>query len=75
MSTKPVVSYLPSKYDVIKVGVPAFVFPMDHPSELVSNTQMIQTSTVVAYDKIDGSFETQNTRYQVYRGQNHDNHK
>ena len=67
MSTKPVVHYIPNKYQQIKVGISAYVWPVDHPSDLVSNTKAIITSKVVSYDKDTGDFETLNTRYSVYR--------
>ena len=51
----------------ITVGMPAFVDPVDHPSDLVSNTTTVITSPVVGIlDMTDGivtRFETANTVY------------
>lgn len=56
---KPVVRY-EAAYNV-EVDRQAFVRPVDHPSDLVSNMTWAQTSPVV---KVDGdTFETENTRY------------
>jgi hypothetical protein len=60
---KPVVRYdtfLPFK---IVAGESALVFPVDHPSPLVSNGKFITTSRVMYHNKTTGVFETQNTRY------------
>ena len=59
---KPVVHYAPSKYDVIVSGMSAYVLPVDHPSDFISNERTVRTSTVVEVHE-DGSFETQNTLY------------
>lgn len=45
------------------IGSPAFLFPIDHPSPLVTNTGPVRTSYVVAYDKETGTLETENTIY------------
>lgn len=60
---KPVVKYRPSKSDVIMVGHPAYIHPVNHTSNLVSNTKFVFTSTVVERFS-DGQFETKNTLYQ-----------
>lgn len=41
----------------------AFLTPIDHPSELVSNTVPVRTSSVVHFDPDSGTLETQNTIY------------
>lgn len=66
---KPVVKY---KYDLnnfIKVGESAYVFPLNHPSSLVSNTKLIQTSRVISFDENTGNFETVNTIYEFEKGE------
>jgi hypothetical protein len=63
IKTKPVVQYLPSKYDVIVKGRGAFICPIDHPSDLVSNTNPARTSEVIKHNKKTGRFETLNTIY------------
>lgn len=59
---KPVVHYVPGESDRISVGSGAHVFPTDHPSPFVSNTQQVWTSKVIRKED-DGTFETQNTIY------------
>ena len=60
---KPVVRYKIA-YGKISVGTPAIVFPIDHPSELVSNTNPALTSTVIRVGE-NGEFETKNTIYKL----------
>ena len=60
---KPVVHYIPNKYQMICTGTSAYVWPIDHPSDLVSNTKPITTSKVIKYDRASGEFETMNTLY------------
>ncbi len=60
---KPIVHYVPNKYQSINLGLPAYVFPIDHPGDLVSNEKMIRTSRVIKYDKHTGEFETMNSVY------------
>lgn len=62
---KKVVHYTPSELQLISKGVPALVFPVDHPSPLVSNTKMVKTSLVHSYNPTTGEFETLNTIYRV----------
>lgn len=64
---KPVVQYLRNKAQFICVGFGARVQPIDHPSELVSNTSWIVTSKVISYDIKTGEFETLNTKYTLYK--------
>jgi hypothetical protein len=64
---KPVVQYLRNKAQFICVGFGATVQPIDHPSELVSNTSWIVTSKVISYDIKTGEFETLNTKYTPYK--------
>lgn len=65
-SIKPVVRYLKNKSQFISVGMGATVQPIDHPSELVSNTSWIITSKVISYNIKTGEFETLNTKYVPY---------
>ena len=60
---KPTVRYDTFLPFNIVVGMPATVFPIDHPSPLVSNQKFIHTSEVVYYSKSTGIFETHNTKY------------
>ena len=48
----------------IKVGSPAYVFPIDHSDAVnVSNKKMVLTSPVIAYNEHTGMFITMNTIY------------
>jgi hypothetical protein len=48
----------------IKVGSPAYVFPIDHPDAVnVSNKKMVLTTPVLAYNEHTGIFITMNTIY------------
>lgn len=60
---KPVVHYQNDKDHFIEAGRGAFVFPVDHPSDRISNIKLIQTSTVQTHNKETGEFETLNTCY------------
>ena len=60
---KPFVNYKPTATQFIRVGESACVFPINHESNLVSNTTLIATSEVINYDKETGRFETRNTVY------------
>jgi hypothetical protein len=62
-SKKPVVYYDPNKFHSIERGIGAMVWPLNHPSELVSNTKLVTTSEVVRHDVASGEFETVNTTY------------
>jgi hypothetical protein len=62
---KQVVHYAKHKYQEIHVGQSAIVWPLDHPSELASNTSSVRTSEVLSYDKETGTFETKNTIYKL----------
>jgi len=69
MSEKQVVSYRPTMADVIQVGNSAWINPIDHPSEYVSNKSLARTSKVISFDEKTGVFETQNTVYvPLYQG-------
>lgn len=60
---KPVVHYSRTNGDdPPKVGYPALIYPTDHPSNWVSNTQLARTSPVVRVGQ-KGEFETMNTLY------------
>jgi hypothetical protein len=64
MQEKPVVIYNPKVlFTHIEEGTSAYVFPLDHPSSLVSNTAVVRTSKVISYNKETGEFETMNTKY------------
>ncbi len=61
-AAKPVVHYRALSGSV-RVGQPALVYPVDHPGDLVSNSQFARTSTVLHYRRASGEFETLNTVY------------
>lgn len=58
---KPHVRCVPENRFSIQVGQPAFVYPIDHPSSLVSNKSLVRTSPVVK--SYPSGFETENTIY------------
>jgi hypothetical protein len=60
---KPVVHYVPNKYQSINVGYGACIIPIDHQSYLVSNTTWAMTSQVIRYNRKTGEFETLNSIY------------
>ena len=60
---KPIVRYDTSMGSYINIGESASVFPIDHPSSLVSNTKFVSTSEVIICDTTTGVFETLNTEY------------
>jgi hypothetical protein len=60
---KPIVHYKSGPYTKIEVGLPAWVFPVDHTSPFVSNEDVARTSSVIWYNAETGDFETQNSRY------------
>ena len=66
---KKVVMYKPQD-DIIRVGYNAYVYPIDHTSDLVSNTKLVSTSKVVSYNSKTGEFETQNSIYKPQRSIN-----
>ena len=72
MGIKPVVHYVPTFTDVITVGFPAWVHPVDHHSPLVSNERMCRTSMVIAIGE-EGEFETNNTKYEPVGQEWYDN--
>jgi hypothetical protein len=57
---KPIVRYRQALLEIV-LGRPALIEPIDHPSELVSNTTSAWTSDVVGLTL--GGFETRNTQY------------
>ncbi len=63
---KPTVKYYIDENNFIKVGCSAFIVPIDHPSEFVSNTIAVRTSIVLSYSfgEAGHSFETENTLYE-----------
>ena len=60
-SAKAEVKYDLNQYNRVCLGRGAVVFPMNHPSEAVSNKVASCTSEVVSIEGAD--FETRNTRY------------
>lgn len=62
-SKKPTVLYDAKAPFVISKGRPAQVVPINHASELVSNTTTVLTSNVLKYESLSGIFETENTIY------------
>ena len=58
---KPEVKYDLNQYNHVCLGRGAVVFPMNHPSEAVSNKVATYTSEVISVQGAD--FETLNTRY------------
>ena len=61
---KQIVTYVPSSDTFIEVGKGALVRPINHQSDLVSNTQLVITSPVLKLETC-GKFETHNTIYVV----------
>ena len=59
---KKVVTYKPGP-SMIVLGLSALVRPVNHTSELVSNTKYVRTSPVIKYDSSSGRFETENSIY------------
>lgn len=59
---KPIVHFKGEPHFPLELGKGAYVYPVDHPSDLVSNTKLVYTSDVIAIHS-DGSFETKNTHY------------
>ena len=60
---KPIVKYV-GPTTQLEIGKPTYVRPVDHPSDLVSNTTLARTSYVVKIDYDNpGRFETENTVY------------
>ena len=59
--SKQEVKYDLTKYNFVKLGAPAVVKPINHPSKLVSNERFSMTTTVISMAGVD--FETMNTRY------------
>jgi hypothetical protein len=60
---KPTVHYTPMQGDVIRLGISAYIKPVDHyNNKLVSNKKFIFTSKVIKVDS-GGVFETLNSIY------------
>ena len=70
VSKKRVVHYLTDHWNAITIGYPAFVWPIDHTSPLVSNTKLVETSMVLSHNKESGRFETENSIYLPYQPEN-----
>ena len=62
MGRKRVVHYRGNPLNIIYVGQPAQVIPIDHYNPAVSNKQFVRTSAVVKVHE-NGDFTTLNTRY------------
>lgn len=45
------------------IGLPMFVYPVDHTSPFVSNEKVCMTSPVLSFDKETGEFCTLNSIY------------
>lgn len=60
---KPVVLYEATEDDFITEGMGAYIRPINHPSEWVSNKKFVLTSIVISHDKETDEFETLNTIY------------
>ena len=58
-----IVRYIPSQSLIPILGFSWFVFPINHPSTLVSNQRLAKTSEVVALDRKSGIVVTKNTVY------------
>jgi hypothetical protein len=67
LKPKPVVYYRTDVDFFVKMGQGAIVHPVNHPSDLVSNTKAVLTSEVIQFNPINGGFETMNTVYQPYK--------
>lgn len=68
MQNKPVVNYHSGSFHV-PLGGRAFIMPINHPSKLVSNTELACTSKVLSLRR-DATgrvieFETENTIYKM----------
>lgn len=60
---KPIVHYIPSPDDFIEVGRGGCVYPVDHPSDRVSNFGHLCYTSPILRKETDGEFETENTIY------------
>ena len=69
MTKRKIVYYKVTPEDVITKGYPACVFPINHPSDYVSNTKFVITSKVQTIWP-NGEFETENTHYIPLRTKN-----
>lgn len=65
--TKPVVEYVTSEYNFIKVDMSAYVIALNHPGNdnYRGGEGAVRTSTVISYDEDGGTFETRNTIYKL----------
>jgi hypothetical protein len=65
LTVKPTVYYRADRLHIIAVGYSAMVYPMAHPSELVTGDgeTPARTSSVVRHDLDTGEFWTENTHY------------
>jgi hypothetical protein len=63
--SKPTVKYHDSKPHRIRVGLPAYIYPLEHPSERVTGDgkTLAVTSPVILLNRMSGEFWTHNTHY------------
>lgn len=61
MNEKKIVHYDAVEAAVIRVGIRAVVYPIDHPD--LSNRRMALTSVVLSYDETTEIFETEHSIY------------
>ncbi len=60
---KNIVHYDLNERKCILIGHNAIIHPLDHPSEFVSNEDLVETSKVISIDANKKDFETENTLY------------
>ena len=60
---KPVVEYTLARMSEIRVGYSAHVHTFGHPAAYLDDAHYVNTSEVLEYDEVTGSFETLNTKY------------
>jgi hypothetical protein len=63
--SKKIVHYYAHADNWIKVGGRAAVLPSDHPIQGGYINEIVATSTVLAFDSITGTFETENSIYML----------
>lgn len=67
---KPIVHYRTDVDFYVRIGQGAVVHPVDHhDTNRVSNTKHVRTSQVIAFNPIEGGFETANTIYRPFKGE------
>ncbi len=63
--SKKIVHYFAHVDNWIKVGGRAAVLPADHPIQDGFINDIVATSTVLSFDSITGTFETENSIYML----------